>query len=78
MRPTERKKEDEEERQHEAEQWTKRTTNYIYLQFLRLAKAFYCVRRAVEGRILIQWPEQKLHTVITEGKSRKVVLLGWG
>lgn len=33
MRPAERKKEaEEEERQEEAEQWTKRTANYIYLQ----------------------------------------------
>lgn len=76
MRPTKRKKEEEEEEgQQEGEQWTKRTTNYIYLQ---ISEAFCCVPSAVEGYIVIQWPEQKLHTVIIEGKSRKVLLLGWG
>lgn len=48
---------------------------FIY-RFLGLTKAFRCVRRAAEGQAVV--PEQKLHMVITEGKSRKVLLLGWG
>lgn len=80
MRPTERKKEEEEEERHqEAEQWTKNELLILFIyRFPRLTKALCCFRKAVKSRVVIQWPEQKLHTVITEGKSRKVLLLGWG